>query len=217
MRIIGGTLKGRLLQTPDGYDTTRPTADRAKEGLFNMLSARLAAEGKTWEETVFFDGFAGSGAMGAEALSRGARHVFFAEKDKRALACIQKNLRGIRPSSYTLFGQDILFLPKKEESCPSPDILFLDAPYGKGLWEAALKNLLQKGWIAPKTLCIAETETAGFSNRFKTKKEKTFSSFPEQKEDTEAFCKTNFPKELTLLEQRSYGRPVFLFFKLREQ
>jgi 16S rRNA (guanine966-N2)-methyltransferase len=189
MRIIGGTLKGRVLKTPVGYETTRPTADRAKEGLFNILSARLASNGKTWTQTVFFDGFAGSGAMGIEALSRGASHVFFVEKDKKALACLKENLQGLPAFSFTLFNDDILRLPEKTNDLPFPDILFLDAPYGKGLWEKALVALVQKNWITPKTICICETE-------------KKF--------------QTPFLPDFELLEERSYGRPVFLFFRLKK-
>ena len=85
MRVIAGTARSLRLKTPDGMDT-RPTTDRIKETLFNMLQPYLGG-------ALFVDLFSGSGGIGIEALSRGARHAYFVENEKRALACIQENLQ----------------------------------------------------------------------------------------------------------------------------
>ena len=122
MRIIAGALKGRRL-TPPGWDGLRPTSDKLRETLFNVLAARLPG-------SRVVDGYAGTGAIGLEALSRGAAHVTFIEKDKRAVALIRKNLQDCAVSAgYTIEQGDVgvvlAGLPHERRY----DIIVLDPPY----------------------------------------------------------------------------------------
>lgn len=153
MRIVGGTYRGKLLAAPDGL-TTRPTSDRARESVFNIIGSRLIKAGKRWDELTVFDAFAGTGALGIEAVSRGARALFAAEKDEAARQCWRKNTQGLKNASVVLYG-DVLTLPK----APHPvDLLFMDPPYNKGLIAPALIELEQKGWLDEKTIGVIEVE-----------------------------------------------------------
>ncbi|MDD4520024.1 MAG: 16S rRNA (guanine(966)-N(2))-methyltransferase RsmD [Alphaproteobacteria bacterium] len=184
MRVVGGTYRGRTLLSPEGQ-TTRPTSDRAKEGVFNMLSSLLQKEGKLWKEVTFLDGFAGSGAIGIEALSHGAKFVYFVEKERSALKILHQNLEKCLEGNHQVLGQDILTLPLSKTSV---DVLFLDAPYQKGLWQKALETLLKAGYISSKTLLIIEMEKGE---------------------------EASLPKGFYPLSTRSFGRPQFLFAKVR--
>ena len=135
MRIISGTLKGRRLATPKG-DTLRPTSDRVKESMFNIL-------GKKVEGKVVLDLFAGSGNLGIEALSRGARKVIFVEKSGEAFRLIQRNLLACKMEDRSEIllkdvNQAIHRLGEKEESF---DLILMDPPYEKGLVQETLKKL----------------------------------------------------------------------------
>ena len=149
MRIISGKFKGRVLIAPP--EGTRPTADRAKEMLFDMLTSRLINRGKRWEELSFVDAFAGSGAVGLEAASRGAQKVWLFENNPVAKKLIHQN------------GKDIIYdlcddaLSPPVASKPV-DILFMDPPYGKGLAQKALSPFCTQGWIDTNTLIIIEED-----------------------------------------------------------
>lgn len=150
MRIISGQFKGRTLLTPP--EGTRPTADRAKEMLFDILSARLMQAQQQWSRLRFADVFAGSGAVGLEAYSRGCKHVFLFEKDKQAQRIIRQNARQME---ITLYGEALV-----PPVAPKPmDILFMDAPYHLGLWESALTAFDKKGWIDDHTWVIVEVDS----------------------------------------------------------
>ena len=145
MRIISGTFKGRTLITPP--EGTRPTADRAKEMLFDMLSSLLMKEGKRWENLKFADVFSGSGAVGLEAVSRGCKQVYLFENNPLAQKAIHQNGKAMK---FELYG---------DASRPtiiqhSMDILFMDPPYGQGLAEKTLPEFFKKGWIDKNTLII---------------------------------------------------------------
>lgn len=164
MRVIAGRFRGRLLQAPDGL-RTRPTSDRAKECLFSMLTHWLGSRGKAWADVVFADVFAGSGGIGIEALSRGARTAFFFENERQALAALQKNLK--EEAGAEVIAGDACAPPP---CLQAPDILFFDAPYGQGLWQRALAAFDSRGWIKKDALIIVETDgklkenvTEGFS------------------------------------------------------
>ena len=145
MRIISGKFKGRTLITPP--EGTRPTADRAKEMLFDMLSSLLMREGRRWENLTFADVFAGSGAVGLEAVSRGCKQVYLFENNLIAQKIIRQNGKGMQ---FELYGNAL-----KPTTIQNPvDILFMDPPYGKGLAELALPQFLAQGWIDEKTLII---------------------------------------------------------------
>jgi 16S rRNA (guanine966-N2)-methyltransferase len=119
MRIIAGEFRSRRLKSLPG-DATRPTSDRLRETLFNILQTRI-------EGAVFVDAYAGTGAVGIEALSRGARHVFFLEKNRAALDAIRQNLATLQaePRATVYAGPALLTL----ERCRTADIVFLDPPY----------------------------------------------------------------------------------------
>lgn len=155
MRIVGGTYRGRLLSAPEGT-TTRPTSDRARESVFNIIESRLIKAGRRWDELSVFDAFAGTGALGIEAVSRGVRALFAAEKDESARLCWRKNTQGLKNASLILYS-DVLALPEAQKTV---DLLFMDPPYGKGLVAPALTELEQKGWLNADTLCLIEVEKA---------------------------------------------------------
>ena len=152
MRIVGGTFKGRTLKAPD-TGLTRPTSDRAREALFNILSSYLLKTDKNWTDIVFADIFAGSGAVGTEALSRGARKVFFVEKNKEAIACIRQNTKGI--TGAEILCTDAFDMPFSKTAC---DIIFTDAPYQTHFGEKVIESIEKKGWIKENTLVIIEVE-----------------------------------------------------------
>lgn len=134
MRVIAGSAKHLQLKTPNGRDT-RPTTDRIKETLFNMLAPDLY-------DCTFLDLFAGSGAIGIEALSRGARRAVFVEQDSRAAACISENLRHTHLEEQAEVRKgDALFVLRQLEGRERFDLVFMDPPYGRGLEEKVLKYL----------------------------------------------------------------------------
>ena len=121
MRVIAGTLKGRRLQTPD-WDGLRPTSDKLRETLFNVLAPRI-------DGARVLDGFAGTGAVGIEALSRGAAHVTFVEADARAQRLIQRNLEHCRAGDRYAIIRARFADASRRLSAGSFDLVFLDPPY----------------------------------------------------------------------------------------
>ena len=152
MRIISGIARGKKLFSPT-TDATQPTMDRAKETLFNVLESWRLKEGKGWGQISFLDVFAGSGAIGIEAWSRGVKMPFFMENDPEALKILNQNLGLVKLPAAT--PVDALNPPLAPRSV---SIAFMDAPYGKGLWAAALPKLIQAGWIDKETLIVIETD-----------------------------------------------------------
>ena len=150
MRIVAGTWRGRKLIAPKG-EATRPTADRARETLFNMLNHRLGS----FEDLRVADLFAGSGALGLEALSRGAAHCLFVEQDRAALDAIRANIAALDARARThVEAGSVMGL---RASAQPYDLLLLDPPYGTGAGEVALDRLLRLGWIGPETWIALET------------------------------------------------------------
>lgn len=153
MRLIAGRFKGRVLAAPEGL-TTRPTADRVRESLFNIL-----AHGEPpLQGARVLDIFAGSGALGLEALSRGAEFVTFCESDPKPLSVIAANIRKLGcEASTTLLRADALRPPKAPAPC---QFLLLDPPYKSGLAAPALIAFAVAGWIAPNARMIVEVAAA---------------------------------------------------------
>ena len=122
MRVIAGRLKGRRLKSPT-WDGLRPTADKLRETLFNIVSARVAG-------ARVLDGYAGTGAVGIEALSRGAAHVTFVEKDRRAARLIEENLAacGVE-ADYTIDIGDVVSVLRRRPADATFDLIWLDPPY----------------------------------------------------------------------------------------
>ncbi|TNE29626.1 MAG: 16S rRNA (guanine(966)-N(2))-methyltransferase RsmD [Alphaproteobacteria bacterium] len=150
MRIIAGEWRGRKLSAPKG-DGTRPTADRTRETLFSMLASRLGS----FEGLQVADLFAGSGALGLEALSRGAAHCLFVEQEAEALKAIRANIDtlGARGRGSVQAGSVTSLSPARAPY----DLLLLDPPYGTGAGAVALDRLLRLGWIGPATWIAVET------------------------------------------------------------
>lgn len=150
MRIIAGEWRGRKLVAPKG-DNTRPTADRTRETLFSMLASRLGS----FEGLSVLDLFAGSGALGLEALSRGAAQCQFVEQDKAALDAIRANISALGARERTIVtGGSVLSLGPARQQL---DLILADPPYGTGAGEVALDKLLRLGWIGPHSWIALET------------------------------------------------------------
>lgn len=178
MRIVSGRFKSRALLSPSGR-ATRPTSDRARQAVFNIL------EHASWrpfilpENAYVMDIFAGTGALGLEALSRGAADIIFIENDRAALAACQGNIDSLGVTAETrLMKSDATRLPPRPGNAAPRNLVFLDPPYGRGLGEKALVQLAAKGWLAPQAVCVLEM----------SKKE------PE-----------NIPQGFTLADSRTYG------------
>lgn len=151
MRIIAGEWRGRPLSAPEGRDT-RPTSDRAREGLFSILASRVG----TFEGLHVADLFAGTGALGLEALSRGAAHCLFVESDRSALAALQRNIAAFGAAERTqVQTQPLEYAHPPQQPC---DIVLLDPPYRSGLAEMALQRICNAGWVAPGGLVSIETD-----------------------------------------------------------
>jgi len=154
MRIIAGRWKGRALIAPPGL-ATRPTSDRARQAIFDQLWHAPWAGRAMLENATVLDAFAGTGAMGLEALSRGAARGFFMEQDRAALAALRANIAACTAGdACRVLAGDVTAPPIAAAAC---NLVFLDPPYGKGLVPRALVALQAKGWIAPGALIIAET------------------------------------------------------------
>ena len=174
MRVIAGTARSLPLKTPEGMDT-RPTTDRIKETLFNMLQTKVGG-------SVFVDLFSGSGGIGIEALSRGANKAYFVEYDKKALNCIKDNL------NFTKFNDKAMVINADvcsaiDRITDEADIIFMDPPYESALDVAVLRILKSASCVTEDTLIIVEAtlnrdlkefEACGFSvskeKKYKTNK-----------------------------------------------
>ncbi len=154
MRIVAGSHRGKRLLAPPG-SAVRPTGDRVREALFNILShGRFAADGNPLAAAAVLDAFAGTGAFGLEALSRGAAEAVFIERDSAALAALRRNVGALGETARALIVPgDATRPPRGERACA---VAFLDPPYGSGLAAPALAALAAAGWIAVDALAIVE-------------------------------------------------------------
>jgi len=154
MRIVGGKHRGRRLFAPPG-DSVRPTSDRAREALFNILShGRLAADGISFAGATVLDAFAGTGALGLEALSRGAAEAVFFEKDPETLEVLRRNVAALGESARAeILPYDATRPPRAGLRCA---LAFLDPPYRSGLAATAVVAIEAAGWLAPDALAVIE-------------------------------------------------------------
>lgn len=155
LRIVSGAFRGKMIKAPAGA-ATRPTSDRARQAAFNILEHAPWSGGIADKRVI--DLFAGSGALGLEALSRGAAFCLFVETDESARGAIRENV-----DSMHLFGRtrvhrrDATQLGMRPGADgPAFDLAFLDPPYGKGLGETALARLADGGWLAPGAIVVFE-------------------------------------------------------------
>jgi 16S rRNA (guanine966-N2)-methyltransferase len=157
MRIVGGKYGGRALAVPDDR-RVRPTSDKVRQALFNILEHRdfgdFALEGAR-----AIDLFAGTGALGIEALSRGARFCLFVDDDADSRALVRQNVETLGLTGVSkIWRRDAADLGPMNTGSGGPfELAFLDPPYRKGLADAALKSLKEGGWLAPGALLVVET------------------------------------------------------------
>jgi len=160
MRIIAGDFRGRALAAVGKGDASahlRPTSDRVRESLFNVLSSGSYGDPITGARVL--DLFAGTGALGLESLSRGAKHVSFVDDGNKALTLLRQNVSLCRAEAITkIFRSDARRLVANRDD--PYDLIFLDPPYGKSLGEQAITTVLKNGWIADDALIIWEENAA---------------------------------------------------------
>ncbi|MCO4318664.1 16S rRNA (guanine(966)-N(2))-methyltransferase RsmD [Phyllobacterium sp. 21LDTY02-6] len=155
MRIVGGTFRGRSLASPQ-TNAIRPTTDRTRESLFNILTH---AYPEKFEATRVLDLFAGTGALGLEALSRGARYGVFIEESAEGRGLVRTNVEELGLLGNTkIFRRDATRLGPAGTIEPF-DLVFADPPYGRGLGETAFRSALDGGWLKTDTLLVLEEET----------------------------------------------------------
>jgi 16S rRNA (guanine966-N2)-methyltransferase len=153
MRIVAGTFKGKALEAPKGL-ATRPTSDRVRQALFNVLEH--GAPAVDFEGKRVLDLFAGSGALGLEALSRGARYCLLIEEAASARAAIRRNVEALGLTGATrIWRRDATRLGPARTLTPF-DLVFCDPPYGKGLGERALAAAMEGGWLAEGAIAVLE-------------------------------------------------------------
>ncbi|HXE27421.1 MAG TPA: 16S rRNA (guanine(966)-N(2))-methyltransferase RsmD [Stellaceae bacterium] len=183
MRIIAGKHRHRMLLAPEGR-ATRPTSDRARESVFDILAHGRFSEQDSCLDAMVLDVFAGTGAFGLEALSRGARHAVFIEKDRDARASLQKNITALGETAHSaIVNGDATRPPRATGAC---SLVFLDPPYGEDLAAPALTALAQSGWLADNALAVVEIAA---------------------KEDLEV------PENFEALDERRYGAAKFVFLR----
>ena len=149
MRIISGTWRGRRLVAPAGLQT-RPTADRTRETLFSMLASRLGS----FAELRVADLYAGSGALGLEALSRGAAHCTFVESDRAATDAIRANATTLGATGIDIMAMSAARLPRAQ----SFHLILADPPYADGSGSAVVASVIAAEWLAPGGWIAIETE-----------------------------------------------------------
>ncbi len=153
MRIVGGKLKGRTIKGPQGL-VTRPTSDRVRESLFNILAHGLSDF--TLEDARVLDLFAGTGAMGFEAMSRGAKFCQFVDDNSGARSIIRQNADDLGViGRCKIWRRDATLMGSCEPQSPF-NLVFVDPPYGKSLGEAALVSTLQGGWLTYGAIAVLE-------------------------------------------------------------
>lgn len=184
MRIVAGRFRGRPLQAPEGT-AVRPTGDRTREALFGILEGgRLTGGDSPLPGALVLDAFAGTGALGLEALSRGAGEVVFIERLAPALTALQENIAVLGAEKETrVLDRDALHPPPAERPA---DIALMDPPYHQGLAQPALVALRAVGWIGPDSLIALELMKA---------------------EDFAA------PEGFGVLDERVYGKARLVFLK----
>jgi 16S rRNA (guanine966-N2)-methyltransferase len=159
MRVVGGRLRGRALSAPKSQ-AIRPTADRLRESLFNILTHGYA---DPLSGARVLDLFAGTGALGLEAISHGAAFTLFVDDGVEARALLRSNVEALGLGGVTrIFRRDATKLGPAHPIEPFT-LVFLDPPYGKGLAEQALISAREGGWLAPQALLVVEEETGVFS------------------------------------------------------
>ncbi|MCW5773135.1 MAG: RsmD family RNA methyltransferase [Rhodospirillaceae bacterium] len=163
MRIVGGRHKGRRLAAPPGFDL-RPTSDRAREAVFNILAhGGLGAGGLSpVAEAVVLDAFCGTGAMGLEALSRGAARAVFVDNEPASLAAARGNIAALGETGRSrVTAADATRPPPRPKDVPPATLAFFDPPYADNAAVPALAGFAASGWLAPGAVCVVEESSRG--------------------------------------------------------
>lgn len=153
MRIIGGSARGRQLNTPEGQDI-RPTSDKVRSAIFNALYSRGGVV-----DAVIIDAFCGTGALGLEALSHGANACYFFDNAKASLNLAKENAAHLGLADNAHFTQkDATKLGDRPATITAANVVFLDPPYRKNLIQPTLEALQQGNWLAEDSIIVVETE-----------------------------------------------------------
>ena len=183
MRIIGGKNRGRKLLEPRGF-RIRPTADRVREAIFNILSSYFQ---NGIRDKMVADLFSGTGALAIEALSRGAKSAVLVDNQAGAINLIKRNIQTCGEENNTfLLKRDARYLGPLPNNFLSVNIVFLDPPYGSNLVSAALRSLVENEWLATGALCVIEVSN---------------------KENLDGLV------EFEEVDERNYGRSIIKFLK----
>lgn len=154
MRITAGRLKGRLLHTPNGLNV-RPTSDKVRQAIFNVLEHHNFGEMFALEKARVIDLFAGTGALGIEALSRGAAYALFIDNAPDGRAALRRNIEDLNLTGVTkIWRRDARELGRNTQ--PPFDLAFLDPPYRTQIMPRALTSLHEEGWLCPHAVVVAE-------------------------------------------------------------
>ena len=154
MRIIAGLAKGRKLMSPEGYATTRPTLDRVKEAMFNILQMKVP-------DAVVLDAFAGTGSLGLEAVSRGAKHCFLVDQNSETFSILKQNVSSLRfEDKCTCFNKDsygaLTEFAKKEVKF---DLIFIDPPYRKNMIPGAVEIIDDNNLLKDNGIIMTKIDT----------------------------------------------------------
>jgi len=191
MRLISGKFRGRKLVDCEKLKTLRPTTDKNREALFNILQSAKFLKDLDFSliNCNFLDLCCGSGAVGLEAISRGAKKVFFVENNYQHLEILRKNIELLKVENHTkILAENVKNLNSLNEDF---DLIFLDPPYDEN-YQEIVENLLEKKYLKPQTLLVVE---------FEAKKFQIYEEF--------------FIKNFAILDQRNYGISLFGFFRIK--
>ena len=191
MRLISGKFRGRKLIDCEKLKTLRPTTDKNREALFNILQSAKFLKDLDFSliDCNFLDLCCGSGAVGLEAISRNAKKVFFVENNYQHLEILRKNIELLKVENHTkILAENVKNLNSLNEDF---DLIFLDPPYNEN-YQEIVENLLEKKYLKPQTLLVVE---------FEAKKFQIYEEF--------------FTKNFEILDQRNYGISIFGFFKIK--
>ncbi len=191
MRLISGKFRGRKLIDCEKLKTLRPTTDKNREALFNILQSAKFLKDLDFSliDCNFLDLCCGSGAVGLEAISRNAKKVFFVENNYQHLEILRKNIELLKVENHTkILAENVKNLNSLNEDF---DLIFLDPPYDEN-YQEIVENLLEKKYLKPQTLLVVE---------FEAKKFQIYEEF--------------FTKNFEILDQRNYGISLFGFFKIK--
>lgn len=189
MRIVGGKFRGKNLVAPSS-DAVRPTSDRVRESLFNILAhGDFGLDDDVFYQARVLDLFAGTGALGIEAISRGAASVLFVEDGIEARGLLRQNVENFSLTGVArIFRRDATALGPCQKHGPF-SLVFIDPPYSKGLGEKAIQSAIEGAWLTPNAICVWEES---------------------------ANAEVEIPSSVSLIDERKYGDTIIRILQLKE-